>query len=190
MTGFTETGSCAPDCLSANDGEAVSDPKNCQNFYVCQHGQPSESPSSCGSSEYFDENSGMCVTGTCPPSACIPQCNYEPWRGAGNLAHRSDCSMYYYYDGIGSTIEQSCPPGHVFNGVDCASTDPNDCCDPCLVFCDISGKTVADPLQCSRYYYCAKKNYFPDSLSSCPSGELYSFLTAECLPTSDCLQMC
>lgn len=190
VTGYTEIGSCAPNCENVDDGVAVSDPKNCQNFYICQHGLPSEFPVSCGDGEYFDQNSGECETGTCVSGNCIPRCNYEPWRGAGFLAHRTDCTMYYYYDGIATIIAQQCQPGHFFNGLNCDSTDENDCCDPCLVFCDESGRTVADPLDCTRYYYCAKDNYFPESSTSCPTNENYNFLTTECVPTSTCAQVC
>lgn len=190
VTGYTTAGSCAPSCENVGDGEAVYDPKNCQNFYVCQNGEPSEPPLSCGSNEYFDGSIGECVPGTCLPSFCIPQCNYEPWRGAGYLADRTDCSKYYLYDGINTLIPGECNAGHYFNGKDCTSTDPNDCCDPCLVFCETGGKTVADPLDCEKYYYCSKDYYFPDTSISCQSHEKYNFLTAECNSVSTCLQLC
>lgn len=192
VTGYTEVGSCAPECVGKDDGTAVKDPKDCYYYYVCKNEAPNDIALSCSDGQYFNENLLKCVDGECPYSYyCIPVCNFEPHRGDGFLAHRTDCSKYYDYDGVGTATEQDCPTGHYFNGVDCSSTDVNDCCDPCLVFCDVANVYIADPLDCTKYYHCNKDYSFPETSIPCvPEDFKYNFLSGECTATSSCTQLC
>ncbi|KAK3876800.1 hypothetical protein Pcinc_018443 [Petrolisthes cinctipes] len=106
------------------------------------------------------------------------------------IAHRTNCSNYYSYDGIIDPLEQECPYlDPYFDSVAC-HTDLNKCCDPCLYYCRTQGTKVADPLDCTRFYYCSRDEYFPDISYRCPSGQYFNEALGDCADTSTCSQLC
>lgn len=190
VAGYTYEGSCVPDCTGIANDVNIADPRNCNRYYTCQDEIPNAIPHECLESEYFNVEQGSCVTGSCSDSPCIPKCKFESTT-PGYLAHRTDCNKYYLYDTIGNPVQFSCPSNYYFNGEDCVA-DPNECCDPCLVFCESQDINVAEPLDCSRFYHCRANNYFPDEwdLFECTAGEFYSVFNGGCSTDSSCTQLC
>lgn len=190
VVGYTYEGSCIPVCTGIANDVNIVDPRNCNRYYTCVGELPNTIPHECPESEYFDEMQGMCVPGSCSGSPCIPNCKFESSSFA-YLAHRTDCTKYYLNDGVGQPVPLSCSPNTYFNGEECMS-DPNECCDPCLVFCEKQYENVADPLDCTKFYHCRMDNYFPDEwdLYECNPGEYYSLFNRECTTDKSCTQLC
>ncbi|KAK4300996.1 hypothetical protein Pmani_026840 [Petrolisthes manimaculis] len=191
VTGYTTAGSCVPECMGIADGMNVVDPKNCYRYYTCQNEIANAVPHQCSVLQYFDATTKQCVTGQCPRANCVPACKFESV-GPSQLAHRTDCNKYYLYDGIGQPKELFCPTNSYFNGDTCTS-DPNECCAPCLVYCESKDIYVSDPLDCNRFYYCQEDAYFPEELDlfACPVGEFYSTFSRQCTTEdSSCTQVC
>ncbi|KAK4300995.1 hypothetical protein Pmani_026839 [Petrolisthes manimaculis] len=192
VAGYTTQGSCVPECTFVADGTDIPNPRNCHEYYTCYGGVPNPTPHYCGDGNYFDASNG-CVPGSCSATPlCIPQCNFEPTGEFANLAHRTDCTKYYFHTGAGLPVEMECPTATpYFDGADCQA-DENKCCEPCMVFCATKDNTVANTQDCSSFYLCNKDNYFPDEtdLYYCADDTEYEFAASTCSTFSSCDQMC
>lgn len=192
MVGYTTEGSCVPECANVADGKNVPNPRNCQQYYTCLNGEPNTIPHTCLDGEHFESQSGLCASGSCPTTPiCEPKCNFEPTGEVTNLAHRTECTKYYFHTGIGEPIEMVCPEATPYFDGEACQTDPNRCCEPCMVYCQSAGTTVADSKDCTAFYLCRDDTYFPDEtdIFYCPVGEQYDFGAGAC-GTSACLQLC
>ncbi|KAK4300994.1 hypothetical protein Pmani_026838 [Petrolisthes manimaculis] len=191
VAGYTTEGSCVPDCTDVLN-DFIQDPKDCTKYYVCNNGEANTDPFECPPLQYFNPATQQCEIGSCSPTdICVPDCRFEPVPGKPSvLAHRTSCSKYYSFDGVTMT-EKDCGEGQYFNGQACVF-DPNECCDPCLYFCETASTNIADPTNCRSYYHCLHNLYFPleAELLYCPDGMTYSLSVNDCVTESDCSQLC
>ncbi|XP_045600226.2 uncharacterized protein [Procambarus clarkii] len=197
ITGVTKQECVDIDCSTHAAGDQIPDPTNCNRYYVClANGHPSDVVFDCDVGEKFDTNTSACVASadaTC--GVCPPTCKYS----CGNntvvfpIADPTDCTKYLLCGIFNPPVALECDSGTdlYFNGTACQS-DINQCCDSCAVFCDTAFTEIADPTNCTNYYFCSAAGYYPeaDDLHTCPEGENYSSADGTCSASAECVQPC
>lgn len=193
--------SCVQDCASANPGDRVPDPNNCNQAFIClDSGGMSEVAASCPYDEpYFVETTCDCSATsplTCTGPTCLTTCN------TGTTGHyisdTTDCSLYHECQ-PGEIIPHVCPveqPHFDFLGQQCVSSD-SVCCiavTSCSPFCVDAGTQIPDPYDCTMYYLCVvdstPADQDPNVHASCPPGEIFDGDESVCCQSAPCNETC
>ena len=157
--------------------------------------QPTDISFECPAGEKFDKNAKKCKAddGTVVCGLCQAQCRYDCMMGQGFAAVRGVCSEYFFCAmDIPVKIYCNDPSKPYFDGSLCVA-DPEACCDPCEVYCEMAYTEIADPYDCRSFYYCSEVGFPLESdRYACPEGETYSNATYSCVPDdqTDCYQPC
>ncbi|KAK3871818.1 hypothetical protein Pcinc_023067 [Petrolisthes cinctipes] len=191
--------SCVPNCTDYNAGERIPDPKNCRQFYTCLlDGEPSDVSFPCDEGFIFDWNVRDCLDETDPTvvcELCMPTCQFQcPGDGEGTVvADLTYCNKYYVCGTSPDPIPVVCDMGYYFDGGVCQE-DPDLCCNSCLAFCYEAFTEVADPTDCTKFYFCREKLSYPlaDDIRQCPEGEIFNPPKGHCVAEegTECHQPC
>lgn len=198
-------GQCEPDCTGKNKGDVVSDPLNCNNYYIClSDGVASDASVPCPAGEEFDTASGTLAapcktpgttpcTATCtlpPPPDCHLTC--DPSLVAEYIRDPLRCDTYYLCS-YGAVVTQlTCKASTpYFDGKVCVA-DPGVCCaNPCTPYCYSGVVQAPDPLDCTAYYIClaqgpADANYH----YKCDANKHFDIPAGRCVEGAECDSLC
>ncbi|KAK3871813.1 hypothetical protein Pcinc_023062 [Petrolisthes cinctipes] len=191
---------CVPDCTGMTPGDLISDPENCNNYYVCMaDGTPSDLPFPCDEGFKFDNESSTCLDATDPSviitcGVCPPSCRFSCPANSTELsfiADSSTCRKYFLCNGNDMVSLTCATEEPYFDGTECQA-DLSKCCDSCSVYCYEAFVEIADPSNCYNFYFCKSSGYYPESddLLTCPSGERFDSTLGHCSPGATCVQPC
>ena len=82
--------------------------------------------------------------------------------------------------------------GQYFDGEKCQE-DEEECCDPCIVFCQEGNIETADPTDCKSFYFCRERGFpLPQDKYRCPDGETFDAEASMCIDDAlaTCVQPC
>lgn len=186
---------CAPVCPDPAPATGmVPDPTDCSRYYYClSDGKPSDFTEKCPDGTLFDKDDSECKDAAAPNcKTCEPSCRFEcPSDGSmAVVADGEDCHSFFVCS-AGGSVPVSCDADKpYFDGTTC-TTEESQCCDRCQAYCEEEFTEIADPTNCTNFYYCARKGFPTEQdLHHCADQAVFNQEMHHCDKQATCVQPC